>query len=144
MIMRTISSMLVVRSSIDEKKNKPKTMIDVPIIAKTLYLPVLEMICPLNADAMTNAIINGVRISPACVADPPITPCEKSGTYKIAPNIPIDVRNNAQADTRNTLFLNRSSDRIGLAVLFSIVINMNREIKESTSEPMIGHEDHAY
>src|SRR5215216_1162427 len=112
-------------------------------MASNLYLPVLEMIWPLIADDATNDSIMGVRINPACVADPPITPWEKTGTYRMAPNIPIAVKNKAQTDTIKTLLRKRLSDKIGLLTFLSMRIKINKQAKERIRQLMICHEDHS-
>src|SRR5215212_9409213 len=106
-------------------------------MASNLYFPVLEMIWPLIAEDATNDSIMGVRISPACVADPPITPWEKTGTYRMAPNIPIAVKNKAQTDTIKTLLRKRWSDRIGFLAFFSMLMKINKQTIEKIRQLMI-------
>ena len=68
---------------------------------------------PVRSDVVTAPSISGVSTTPDDVADVPITPCTKSGTYEIVPNIAMPT-SAMQATLPATIGLRRiSNGRIG-------------------------------
>ena len=69
---------------------------------------------------MTAPSISGVSTTPEDVADVPITPCTKSGTYAIVPNIAIPTRPMQATLAETVRSRSRSNGRIGSGTRRSI------------------------
>jgi hypothetical protein len=77
-----------------------------------------------------------VRTSPLFVAVSPSAACTNSGMYRIAPNMPMLIRNVMITDAVKMRLRNRSSGMVGAAARLSMRRNAAPNTTAATSRPM--------
>ena len=103
-----------------------------------------ETSCPVRSDVVTAPSISGVSTTPDDVADVPITPCTKSGTYEIVPNIAMPT-SAMHAILPATIGLRRMSNgRIGSGARRSTDANVTSSTAASASAPITCALVHGY
>ena len=88
--------------------------------------------------------IIGIISVPEFVAAIPVTPCRKSGTIVIAPNIPAPTRNVTSADTTNVRSRNSESGRLGSLASRSATMKSASITAEEPNSCTISRERHGY